>query len=91
MPYGEVPFGSGGQPPYVGAPPQQMSYGGALPQQMPYGGAPLQQYNGGFQPGYGPPQAPIVTQPGGGPMPPGQPMGHPGKIIYVQTKFIYYI
>ena len=66
MPYGEVPFGAGGQPPYAG-PPQ---YGGAQPQLPPYGG--------GFQPGYGPPQAPIVTQPGA-PMQPGQPMGPQGK------------
>ncbi|XP_023291313.2 phospholipid scramblase 2-like isoform X1 [Lucilia cuprina] len=75
MPYGEVPFGGGTQPPYAGQP----AYGGAPPQQMPYGGGPPQQYNGGggFQPGYGAPQAPIVTQPGQ-PMPPGQPMGPPG-------------
>ncbi|KNC27167.1 hypothetical protein FF38_13851 [Lucilia cuprina] len=74
MPYGEVPFGGGTQPPYAGPP----AYGGAPPQQMPYGGGPPQQYNGGggFQPGYGAPQAPIVTQPGQ-PMPPGQPMGPP--------------
>lgn len=75
MPYGEAPFGGGVQQQYAGPP----TYGGAPPQQHPYGGGPPQQYNGGggFQPGYAPPQAPIVTQPGG-PMQPGQPMGPPG-------------
>lgn len=44
-------------------------------------------YGGGFQPGFGAPQAPIVTQPGA-PMPPGQPMAPQGKFYFKTFFFI---
>ncbi|XP_065360481.1 phospholipid scramblase 1-like [Calliphora vicina] len=77
MSYGEVPFGGGAQPPNAGP-----SAYVAPPQQMQYGEGPPQQYNGVFKPGYGAPQAPIVTQPGQ-PMSPGQPMGPSGDWVSI--------
>lgn len=90
MPYGEAPpFGSGvqQQPQYAGPPYNAPPYNGP----PPAGFAPPYNAGGGFQPGYAPPQGPIMQQPGQPGMAPGQmpPPGPPGKCTMCYCYYIF--